>query len=204
MAVCTQAEYSIQILFLIYLQDLYIINQEDSHKECINYMVTYFKMLSLELFKLHLKVKYTTTYHFNHLNLLIKNQLLKATMWNIFKEVFHIQLSKKLRLLIISKSLMKLESTQTLITQLMFQYHMKSIMKFLLTNLTMSHMKSELKTQYQPLMKSKQLTHNHTTSKSQLINLIMSKDSYQSQLKELSKQMFLTELMLINHIQLKS
>lgn len=160
-------------------------------------------MLSLELFKLPWKVN-TTTCHLLHLNFNIKNQNLKATMWNIFKNQYTIQLNKKLRLLIILKFLTKLESTQTLITQLMYQYHMKSIMNILLTNLTMSHMKSELKTWYQPLMKSKQLTHNHTTSKSQLINLIMSKDTYQFQLKELSKQMFLTELMLINHIQLKS
>ena len=98
---------------------------------------------------------------------------------------------------------MKLELTQTLITQLMFQYHMKLSTKLLLTNLTMSHMKSELKTWFHNLMKSKQLTHNHTTSKSQLTNLIMSKESYQFQLKELSKSMFLTPLMLINHTQLK-
>lgn len=162
-------------------------------------------MLSLELFKLLFRIiNITTTCNLHHLNSNIKTQFMKKPMLNMFKERYFIQLNKKLRLLIILESLLKLESTQILITQLSTKYHMKSLMNILLTNLTMSHMKSELKTWYQPLMKSKQLTHNHTTSKSQLINLIMSKDSYQFQLKESSKSMFLTELMLINHITLKS
>lgn len=138
-----------------------------------------------------------------HLTFCNKNQLLKATMSNISKDKFHIQLSNKLRLLTISKHLMKLESMQTLITQLMYQYHMKSEMNILLTDLTKSQLNIPSKTQYHNLMKYKQLTHNHTTSKSQLINLIMLKDSYQSQSKELSQQMFLTELMLMHHTMLK-